>query len=155
MKQISTDILCPSCSGPLHPRVLECRGCDIKIEGQFEGSEFDNLSSDEFHFLRIFISCEGRIRDMESALGVSYPTVKARLNSLKERLGLSGEADASSDDQTEPEAVPDPEGGDPAEDTPDTQEQQEEDLNISSLLESMEKGEIGFDEAMTKLKDGR
>jgi hypothetical protein len=154
MKQISTDILCPSCSGPLHPRVLECRGCGIKIEGQFEGSEFDTLSPDEFHFLRIFISCEGRIRDMESALGVSYPTVKARLNSLKERLGLSSDAVGSSDDQAEPEAVPDPEAGDPEVATPAREDQQEEDLNISSLLESMEKGEIGFDEAMTKLKDG-
>ncbi len=149
MKQISTDILCPACRGPLYPRTLECRECGIKIEGQFEGSEFDTLSPDELHFLRIFIRCEGRIRDMESALGVSYPTVKARLTSLKERLGMSGEGSDSSDAQEEPESVPDPEEMKTQADQP------AEGLNISTLLESMEKGEIGFDEAMKKLNDKR
>lgn len=150
MKQISTDILCPSCSGPLYPRILECRACGVKIEAQFEGSEFDNLSPDEFHFLRIFIRCEGRIRDMESALGVSYPTVKARLTSLKERLGLAGEVSGPADDSDSAETLADPVL---AEDEQEPQAAQ--DLNISTLLESMEKGEVGFDEAMKKLKDGR
>lgn len=148
MKQISADILCPSCSGPLYPRILECRECGIKIEGQFEGSEFDNLSPDEFHFLRIFIRCEGRIRDMESALGVSYPTVKARLTSLKDRLGLSGDVGGSSDEIPPAEINSDPDGE-------AGQQKQAGDLNISTLLESMEKGEVGFDEAMKKLKDER
>lgn len=148
MKQISADMLCPACKGPLHPRILECRDCGIKIEAQFEGSEFDNLSSEDCHFLRIFISCEGRIRDMESALGVSYPTVKARLTSLKERLGLSAEVSGLADETSESETQ-----AEPAEDSPKQEDQQVEGLNISTLLDSMEKGLVGFDEAMKKLKD--
>ena len=148
MKQISADILCPTCKGPLYPCVLECRECGIKIEAQFEGSEFAKLSPDEFHFLRIFISCEGRIRDMESALGVSYPTVKTRLASLKERLELSGDVTGSVDESIEAATVAH------AKTDPDQQQdKQEDDLNISSLLDSMEKGLVGFDEAMKKLKD--
>jgi|TARA_Y100000310_G_scaffold324100_1_gene385541 hypothetical protein len=138
MKQISADLLCPACNGALYPRVLECRECGIKIEAQFEGSEFNNLSPDEFHFLRIFISCEGRIRDMESALGVSYPTVKARLASLKQRLGLSGD---SLNGATEPSA------------DADGISQEDNGVNVSKLLEDMEKGVVGFDDAMKKLKD--
>lgn len=84
--RISTDMLCPACHGPLHPTELACPACDIKVQGDFANSEFAVLSSDELHFLRIFIHCEGRIRDMESALGISYPTVKSRLASLKEKL---------------------------------------------------------------------
>lgn len=148
MKQISANMLCPACKGPLHPRILECRDCGIKIEAQFEGSEFDNLSPDECHFLRIFISCEGRIRDMESALGVSYPTVKARLTSLKERLGLSAEVSGLADETSEPETQ-----AEPAEDLHKPEDQQVDGLNISTLLDSMEKGLVGFDEAMKKLKD--
>ena len=50
------------------------------------------------HFLRIFVHSEGKIREIEKALGVSYPTVKARLTNLKEKLGL---VSTSSDDKAE------------------------------------------------------
>ena len=59
--------------------VLACDACDLRVEARFFGNEFAALSDEDLHFLRIFIHTEGRIRDMESALGVSYPTVKARL----------------------------------------------------------------------------
>jgi hypothetical protein len=52
-------------------------------------NEFGALTPDELHFLRVFIYCEGRIRDMEAALGVSYPTVKGHLASIKEKLNLA------------------------------------------------------------------
>ena len=55
-------------------------------------NEFGSLTPDELHFLRVFIYCEGRIRDMEAALGVSYPTVKGHLASIKEKLNLSRSA---------------------------------------------------------------
>jgi hypothetical protein len=52
-------------------------------------NEFGALTPDELHFLRVFIYCEGRIRDMEAALGVSYPTVKGHMASIKEKLNLA------------------------------------------------------------------
>ena len=51
-------------------------------------NEFGSLTPDELHFLRVFIYCEGRIRDMEAALGVSYPTVKGHLATIKQKLNL-------------------------------------------------------------------
>lgn len=147
MSSITSDLLCPSCQGPLHPRVLECRTCDIRVEGDFEGSEFDRLSRDELHLLRIFIRCEGRIRDMEAALGVSYPTVKARLASLRERLGLgeahetadAPDADAASEDAAPPES-----------DSPDTRSPP---LDVDTLLDEVEKGEVDGDEALRRLRE--
>lgn len=71
------------------PRVMGCSKCDLKIEAHFEENEFANLCEDDLHFLRIFIHCEGRIRDMEKSLGISYPTVKAKLSTFKKQLQLT------------------------------------------------------------------
>ncbi len=87
--RIDANIRCPSCGGQLYPRLLVCDSCGLKVEGEFVLNEFDSLTPDELHFLRVFVQCEGRIRDMEAALGVSYPTVKARLSSVKEKLALA------------------------------------------------------------------
>jgi hypothetical protein len=87
--RIDANVRCPSCNGQLYPRVLVCDACGLKVEGNFIQNEFGALTPDELHFLRVFIYCEGRIRDMESALGVSYPTVKAHLASIKQKLNLS------------------------------------------------------------------
>lgn len=76
-------------------------------------NEFGALTPDELHFLRVFIYCEGRIRDMEAALGVSYPTVKGHLASIKEKLNLArlrpagtGPAPAEAPRAPEPPAAP-------------------------------------------------
>ena len=82
------NICCPACHGHLDARILVCNSCGIRVEGTFARSEFDQLDENEMHFLRIFVYSEGKIREVEKALGVSYPTVKARLANLKEKLGL-------------------------------------------------------------------
>jgi hypothetical protein len=87
--RIDANVRCPSCNGQLFPRVLVCDSCGLKVEGDFILNEFGALTPDELHFLRVFIYCEGKIRDMEAALGVSYPTVKGHLASIKAKLNLA------------------------------------------------------------------
>src|SRR5208337_626587 len=65
--RIDANVRCPSCNGQLFPRVLVCDSCGLKVEGNFVMNEFGALTPDELHFLRVFIYCEGRIRDMEAA----------------------------------------------------------------------------------------
>lgn len=86
---------CPACHGPLVPRRLACTACDLSLEGPFSpahlttssaSNEFASLPDEDLHLLRIFVHCEGSIRQMESALGLSYPTIKSRLARLRERL---------------------------------------------------------------------
>jgi hypothetical protein len=131
--KISLNIRCPSCKGELQPSVLMCHSCGIKIEGEFIKNEFNSLTPDELHFLRVFIRCEGRISDMEASLGVSYPTVKAYLTNLKKKLNLTG--------------VSGEENGAPAV----GQGAHSEDDAIS-ILSQLEKGEIDFKKAVQILR---
>ncbi len=104
------NICCPACHGHLDARILVCNSCGIRVEGTFARSEFDQLDENEMHFLRIFVHSEGKIREIEKALGVSYPTVKARLANLKEKLGLDSTStkdniEASTDSKPSPADV--------------------------------------------------
>lgn len=80
--QINT---CPSCDGELVIRELYCPACDIQIRGNFSapavGSSLQ-LNSEQQAFLRLFVMSRGNLSDVERALGVSYPTVRAKLDDL-------------------------------------------------------------------------
>ena len=89
--QPPANLRCPACDGRLFPRELECVDCGLHLQASYPRNEFARLDDDALHLLRIFVACEGRIRDMERALGVSYPTVKSRLAGLRETLGFGGE----------------------------------------------------------------
>lgn len=82
------DLPCPACKLPMQIEALHCEACDLRVEGHFRGNEFAHLPADQLQLLRVFVLCEGSIRDMEKALGVSYPTVKSRLAALRATLGL-------------------------------------------------------------------
>lgn len=59
---------------------------DLVIEGHFEPPELARLSFEDQVFVIAFIRCHGSIKEMERIFGVSYPTIKARLNRLAQRL---------------------------------------------------------------------
>src|ERR1043166_1626413 len=93
-----THIRCPACQGALVPTQLRCEACDLTVSGRFPVNEFAALDEDDLHLLRIFILAEGHIREMESALGVSYPTIKGRMARLKEKL-LIGQIEKTKDER--------------------------------------------------------
>src|ERR1700752_5463299 len=66
-------------------RVRLC-GKDIAIEGRFELPQLARLSSDDQVFVTAFVRCHGSIKEMEQIFGVSYPTIKARLNRIADSL---------------------------------------------------------------------
>lgn len=131
--RIDANVRCPSCSGQLFPRVLVCDSCGLKVEGDFVMNEFGALTPDELHFLRVFIYCEGRIRDMEAALGVSYPTVKGHLASIKEKLNLA---------RIRPTAPPSAGAGAGTEGS----------RTADDVLDSLESGQISYKDAIRLLK---
>ena len=58
----------------------------IVVEGQFEPPQLAQLSVDDQVFVAAFVRSHGSIKEMERIFGVSYPTVKSRLNRIAERL---------------------------------------------------------------------
>lgn len=80
---------CPVCSGRLRAVRLKCGKCGTVIENEFELSKFEHLREDQLGFMETFIKCRGNIKDVEKELGVSYPTVRAKLDEVILALGYA------------------------------------------------------------------
>jgi hypothetical protein len=78
---------CPVCGDALNVTRLHCRSCDTTLEGQFALGAFERLSPEHLAFAEIFIKCEGKLNRMEGEMGLSYPTLRLRLNELRRALG--------------------------------------------------------------------
>ncbi|HHY18263.1 MAG TPA: DUF2089 domain-containing protein [Firmicutes bacterium] len=86
--------ICPICSEALQVTELECPMCHTKISGMFELCKFCGLSAEHKAFAEVFIKNRGNIREVEKELGISYPTVRSRLESLIRALGYPVDSDA-------------------------------------------------------------
>jgi hypothetical protein len=115
---------CPVCGDPLVVTRLSCNRCHSRLEGEFEFSKFCRLPAEQREFAEVFIRCRGNIKDVEKELGISYPTVRNRLDGLIEALGyrvVSAEAIEDKDYRQE-------------------------------VLKALENGEIGAEEAARRLR---
>lgn len=79
---------CPSCSGKMIVTELCCTDCKTTVKGGFDLPVFSSLSPEEEGFLRVFLAARGSIKEVERQLSISYPTVRGRLESLLNKLGL-------------------------------------------------------------------
>jgi hypothetical protein len=61
---------------------------DIAIEGRFALPELARLSAEDQVFVAAFVRSHGSIKEMEQVFGVSYPTIKARLNRISASLNF-------------------------------------------------------------------
>jgi hypothetical protein len=61
---------------------------EIAIEGHFELPPLARLRAEDQVFVAVFVKCHGSIKQMEKQFGISYPTVKGRLNRIGARLGF-------------------------------------------------------------------
>ena len=84
---------CPVCRSELTVARLKCDACDTVIENNFRLSKFDYLSEEELDFTETFIRCRGNIKEVEKELGISYPTVRSRLDAVIKKLGYDAGAD--------------------------------------------------------------
>ena len=73
---------------PLTVERVRLTESDIGIEGSFELPPLARLSAEDQVFVAAFVRCHGSIKQMEQWFGVSYPTIKNRLNRISDRLGL-------------------------------------------------------------------
>lgn len=103
---------CPVCSNELAITRLHCASCGTTLEGEFSVGRFGRLNRDQLTLLESFLRSRGNLREMERELGISYPTVRARVEALVRALGFGPRADApdgadaGSDDDTAVTPVP-------------------------------------------------
>jgi len=88
---------CPVCSGELAVTRLRCGTCGTTIEGEFGVGRFARLTREQTQVLESFLRSRGNLRDMERELQISYPTVRARVESVVRALGFGPRDDADPD----------------------------------------------------------
>lgn len=103
-------------------------GNGVAIEGRFEPPQLVQLSVDDQVFVAAFVRAHGSIKEMERIFGVSYPTIKARLNRIAERLDFAEHLDVSDD---------------PADRAP------------ADVVDRLQRGEISVQEALDELGRSR
>jgi len=101
---------------------------EVAIEGRFEVAPLAQLTPDDQVFVAAFVRCHGSIKQMEKFFGVSYPTIKNRLNRIGSQL---------------PFAEIDPE--------PDTTERPRV-TSTADLLSQLERGTVSVDEVLRQLR---
>ena len=79
---------CPVCASELAVTRLHCRSCGTTLEGDFSVGRFGRLTREQLVLLESFLRSRGNLRDMERELGISYPTVRARVEALVRALGF-------------------------------------------------------------------
>ena len=80
---------CPVCDHELSVTRLHCEECGTTLEGRFRVGRFGRLSREQLALLESFLRARGNLRDMERELGISYPTVRNRVEALVRALGLA------------------------------------------------------------------
>jgi hypothetical protein len=89
---------CPVCSGELTIARLHCRSCGTALEGEFGVGRFGRLDRDQMSLLESFLRSRGNLKEMERELGISYPTVRGKVDALIRSLGLSEGSSEADDD---------------------------------------------------------
>ena len=98
---------CPVCANELAVTRLHCQSCGTTLEGEFSVGRFGRLNRDQLALLESFLRSRGNLREMERELGISYPTVRSRVEALVRSLGFGPRSDADDPDDpaVEPAAV--------------------------------------------------
>jgi len=77
---------CPSCAGEMEVTEMHCLTCDARVQAHFHTCDFCALNEEQSTFLRIFLTSRGNLSEVEKKLGVSYPTVRAKLDEVIGRM---------------------------------------------------------------------
>lgn len=79
---------CPSCRSGLRVSALICTSCATRVEGSFSPCPTCRLGPEEQALLELFLRCRGNAKEIQRTLGLSYPTVRLRLEELWRSLRL-------------------------------------------------------------------
>ncbi len=132
---------CPACESKLVVTRLQCPVCGTEVAGAFALSRLASLREPHASLLELFLRLRGNMKELERALGLSYPTVRARLEEALTAAGL---------DRTAPSSAS---GGDEAEASPAPAAPDDGAAARAEILDALERGEIGAADAARRLRE--
>lgn len=114
---------CPVCGEDTKVTKIHCDNCNTSIDGSFSLCRFCKLTPEQKLFAEVFIKCRGNIKEVEKELGISYPTVKNKLEDTATALGYQS--------------------------APETQNSEDK----SDILKKLNNGELSVEDAINLLKE--
>lgn len=88
MQQYKLPVACPSCNSGLNVSQLTCPTCTTQVSGVFSLPALVSLPEDDQAFILQFFLTSGSLKEMAQRLGISYPTVRNRLDDLIAKLKI-------------------------------------------------------------------
>lgn len=82
MSRKQLPISCPSCKGLLKVKNLACDSCETSVIGNFDLPILARLSEEDQEFIIRLIEASGSLKELSGLYGISYPTIRNRLDSL-------------------------------------------------------------------------
>ena len=79
---------CPVCGANTAVTRLKCTHCSTEIQGDFSPCDFCRLAPEQARLITIFLQTRGNFREVERELGISYPTIRSRLEEALDCLGI-------------------------------------------------------------------
>lgn len=91
MDEKSVASACPYCQQSMTVSRMTCHACDVAVEAVFPTARLANLPVEHQRFIEIFVLASGSLKEIADQTGVSYPTVRSRLDkviaALREEIG--------------------------------------------------------------------
>lgn len=82
MNKPKLPVICPSCSESLKVSQLACPECSTTVSGHYSLPLLLRLTEEEQNFVLQFFITSGSLKEMAAQTGVSYPTVRNRLDDV-------------------------------------------------------------------------
>ena len=78
---------CPNCGDEMVITSYRCNSCYTEVSGEFEIDKFQRLDNEDKEFIELFLQKRGSIKDVGEEIGISYPTVRNRIDRIVGKLG--------------------------------------------------------------------
>jgi hypothetical protein len=78
--------LCPYCQQAMAVSRMTCHDCGVAIEASYPSPRLANVPIEHQRFIEIFVLAGGNLKQIAEQAGVSYPTVRSRLDKVIESL---------------------------------------------------------------------
>lgn len=78
--------VCPFCEGHLSVVKKRCDRCNMGFSGRFKGSHLSQMTQKEQRFIEQFVLNSGSLKEMAEIEGVSYPTIRNKLDEIIQKL---------------------------------------------------------------------